>query len=97
MAQTKGFTHVDPDKQKILGGFMKAARVRQGLSLMDVAAHMNWTSSQFVWNFENESSTVPIKSIKRLAALYKMKDIEMRQMIADHHIRKIQKKYGLLP
>lgn len=92
----KSVTVIQPNT-KPLGTYMKTCRLKQNLSLMDVADYMNWSSSQFVWNFENESSTVPLKSIKKLAGLYKIKDLDLRRQIADYHIRKIQKKYGLIP
>lgn len=78
-----------------LGRYMRTKRETVKLSLAEVARQMDWNSTQFVWNLEHEVSVVPIKYIKKLCRIYKVKDLEMRKEIARYLTRKIYKKYGL--
>ncbi len=59
-------------KQSNLGKFLKEKRVKSGLSQKQVSEKFGYKSPQFVSNWERGVSTPPIKTIKKLAEVYKV-------------------------
>lgn len=57
-------------KEKQLASFLKASRVKAGLSQKDVANHLGYETPQFISNWERSISSPPVTSLKKLAELY---------------------------
>lgn len=51
--------------------FLKNKRVDAGLSQMQVAEFLNYSTPQFISNWERGVSQPPVNSLKRLSLLYK--------------------------
>ena len=64
-------------KQLRLAKFLKTSRVNSGLSQMDVANHLGYSTAQFISNWERGVSTPPIETIGTLAQLYKVSAEEL--------------------
>ena len=92
---TKKLKKHKPINPLTLGRYLRESREAAGLGLGDVSDHMGWNSRQFLWNLENEKSVMPLVYVKKLSALYKVKDLEMRQQIAKFLKRRIDKKWGV--
>jgi transcriptional regulator with XRE-family HTH domain len=79
---------------KVVGSFLKSRRQRAGLTQQDVAQHLEYTSPQFISNWERGVSLPPLDVLPRLAVLYR---VSARDMIDVMHryqeqVLKVQKK-----
>jgi transcriptional regulator with XRE-family HTH domain len=52
-----------------VGKLLKDARIKKGLTQMDVARAMNYSSAQFISNWERDIVDPPAKSFKRIAKI----------------------------
>lgn len=64
MRKTKDF--------KILGDYLKSARVKNNLSQSDVSRHLGYSSPQFISDIERGIATIPIKKLKLIMQLYQI-------------------------
>lgn len=74
-------------RQKHVGRFLKMRREKASLTQQDVAKHLDYTSPQFVSNWERGVSLPPIDALPRLAALY---EIAAKEMIDTMHRYQVQ-------
>lgn len=51
--------------------YIKTKRLEAGLSQKDVSDHFGYSTPQFISNWERGISTPPMKTLKKLAQLYK--------------------------
>lgn len=58
---------------KMFGNYLKRARVEAKLSQNEVSEKLNYTTPQFISNWERGISTPPIKELKSLSSLYSIK------------------------
>lgn len=55
-----------------LARYLKAARVKAGLTQKEVSDRLNYKTSQFVSNWERGHSIPPLNALKTIAKLYKV-------------------------
>jgi transcriptional regulator with XRE-family HTH domain len=67
---------------KVVGNFLKVRRQKAGLTQQDVARHLEYTSPQFISNWERGVSLPPLDVLPRLATLYR---VSARDMIDVMH------------
>lgn len=54
-----------------LGLFFKEKRATVGMTQLDVAKKLGYTSAQFISNFERGLCSLPLNAIRKLTQLYK--------------------------
>lgn len=86
-------TPATPDNK--LAYFMKAARIRAGLSQAAVAKKLGFTTPQFISNWERGVSTVPSEHYGTLAKMYKIREGVLKLAIYEHKCAIIKKELGL--
>jgi transcriptional regulator with XRE-family HTH domain len=57
-------------ENSLLADFLRDKRIESGLSQMDVARKLGYTSAQFVSNWERGLSSPPIHTLRKLSELY---------------------------
>ena len=57
---------------KDLSKFLRQSRENAGLTQMDVASRLNYSSAQFISNWERGLSSPPMKTLNVLAQMYKV-------------------------
>jgi len=86
-------------ENSLLAEFLKEKRVYSGLSQMDVAKKLGYTSAQFVSNWERGLSSPPIHTLRKLSELYQIPpdvlfDITLKTMITQVTTELRKKFYG---
>lgn len=66
---------------KSLSQFLKDSREEMGLTQIDVAQKLGYSSAQFISNWERGLSSPPMKSINILAQMYKVSTEDLFQAI----------------
>lgn len=70
-------------KTNILGVYLKAKRVKAGLSQADVAHHLNYSTPQYISNFERGVCQPSMKILARLAKFYKLDFEEFFEIVVE--------------
>lgn len=89
---------VDPKenelRKRIVGKFLRAHRVKAGLTQLDVANHLQYTTAQFISNWERGISMPPMDTLPRLATLLRIAPRDLIEVINDYQeqVLKLQKK-----
>ena len=78
----------------MLGKFLKEKRIEAGLSQKEVSDKMGWKTYQMVSNNERGMSNPPMKSISKLAKLYKIEASDIAEHMRVDEIKRINKKYS---
>ena len=78
----------------MLGKFLKEKRIEAGLSQKEVSDKMGWKTYQMVSNNERGMSNPPMKSISKLAKLYKIEESDIAEHMRVDEIKRINKKYS---
>lgn len=64
-----------------LAQLLKGAREARGLSQAEVAKKLGYTSPQFISNMERGLCAPPLKAIKELVEMYRLKQDELIQAV----------------
>jgi len=64
-----------------LGEFLKNERLKSSLSQAEVSDFLNYSSAQFISNIERGLSSPPLKDLKKLSDLYKIKTNELLKIM----------------
>lgn len=72
-----------------LGVFLRESRMKAGLSQMQVAKKLGYTTAQFISNWERGVSEPPLKALKVLARIYSVSMDEIFQLILQSTIKKV--------
>lgn len=75
--------------ERQLGVFLRESRVRAGLSQMQVAKKLGYTTAQFISNWERGVSEPPLKALKTLAKIYSVSMDDIFQLILRSTIEKV--------
>jgi transcriptional regulator with XRE-family HTH domain len=71
-------------KYKNLGSYLREQRIASGFMQIEIAKILNYTSSQFVSNWERGQSAPPNKDLQRLIKLLKLnRETLVELMVAD--------------
>ena len=66
---------------KSLSKFLRECREKVGLTQMEVADELGYSSAQFVSNWERGLSSPPMKTLNKLSQMYKVGTEELFQAI----------------
>lgn len=75
--------------ERQLGAFLRESRMKAGLSQMQVAKKLGYTTAQFISNWERGVSEPPLKALKTLARIYSVSMDEIFQLILRSTIEKV--------
>lgn len=73
-----------------LATYLKKSRESVGLSQTVVSSKLGYSSPQFVSNWERGLSHPPIKSLKKIAKLYKLRDKELFDIYVDCYTTQVK-------
>src|SRR6185312_16414957 len=69
-------------RRRIVGKFLRQSRLHAGLTQWDVAHHLQYSTAQFISNWERGVSLPPLDALPRLATLF---GVPGREMIDTMH------------
>jgi transcriptional regulator with XRE-family HTH domain len=72
--------------------WLREKRVEAGLSQLQVAEKLGYTTCQFISNFERGKSMPAAESLKELAKLYKLNQDEFLKSFVDSQLEKYKSK-----
>ncbi len=72
------------ESKESLGSYLKHQREKLGLSQQEISEALGYSSPQFVSNWERDVSTPPVKSVKKIAEVYKLDTRKFIQRVMDH-------------
>ena len=73
-----------------LSNYLKKSRESVGLSQTFVSSKLGYSSPQFVSNWERGLSHPPVKSLKKIAKLYKLKDKELFDVFVISYLNEVE-------
>lgn len=76
-----------------MGMELKKLRIRAGLKQKDVAKELGYSSPQFISNWERGISSPPVKTIKRLASLYKASPDKLFRKLQNAVVQSMREEY----
>ena len=68
-------------RRKTVGKFLRERRVKAGLTQWDVAHHLQYSTAQFISNWERGVSLPPLDSLPRLATLFRVPGREVIEVM----------------
>lgn len=74
-----------------LAEYLKKSREVAGLSQTFVSGKLGYSSPQFVSNWERGLSHPPLKSLKKIAKLYKVRDKELFDVFVNSYMAEVEK------
>lgn len=90
----KGEVNENDLRKRIVGRFLRMRRVKAGLTQLDVARHLQYTTAQFISNWERGISMPPLDTLPRLSALLKVPAREFIETLSEYEeqVLKLHKK-----
>ncbi len=81
-------------RKRIIGRFLRERRVKSGMTQMDVANELKYTTAQFISNWERGISMPPTDTLPRLSTLLKIAPRDLIEVIHSYQeqVLKLQKK-----
>jgi transcriptional regulator with XRE-family HTH domain len=73
-----------------LAEYLKKCREKAGFSQTQVSSKLGYSSPQFISNWERGLSHPPVKSLHKLAKLYKVKSVELGEVFIKTYIREVE-------
>lgn len=86
---------MEENTKKVAGQKLRELREKAGLSQGAVARAFNWKRGTFVSNWELGFSFPPLRYVPKLAKLYKVPTLTLRQIFASAEAAEVKHKYGL--
>jgi transcriptional regulator with XRE-family HTH domain len=74
-----------------IGSFLQQKRVAAGKSQADVADHFNYSTPQFISNWERDVSAPPISALKKLALFYGISAEELFEVFLVQKVKEVTK------
>ncbi len=68
-------------RRKTVGKFLRERRIKAGLTQWDVAHHLQYSTAQFISNWERGVSLPPLDSLPRLATLFRVPGREVIEVM----------------
>jgi len=72
-----------------IGKYLYEKRIKAGLSQKDVSDKLGYTSPQFISNYERGLCSPPLKKLKKIADLYKIKPKTIADIMVKYSIEAI--------
>ncbi len=82
-----------PDSGK-LGGFLREKREDSGVSQVDLAKKLGYSSSQFVSNWERGLATPPLKSLSKICDILDVDTREIVELVLNQTREMLQSELG---
>ncbi|HRO66342.1 MAG TPA: helix-turn-helix transcriptional regulator [Pseudobdellovibrionaceae bacterium] len=76
-----------------LANFLREARVEAGLSQIEVAKALGYSTSQFISNWERELAAPPVKILKRLGKLYGISSDRLLEMLIEQSEETLRRQF----
>lgn len=73
-----------------LAQYLKKCREKAGYSQTQVSTKLGYTSPQFISNWERGLSHPPVKSLNKLAKLYKVKGVELGEIFIKTYVKEVE-------
>jgi transcriptional regulator with XRE-family HTH domain len=73
-----------------LSNYLKKSRESVGLSQTFVSSKLGYSSPQFVSNWERGLSHPPVKSLKKIAKLYKLKNKDLFDVFVVSYLNEVE-------
>lgn len=74
-----------------LARYLKQKRLAAGLSQVEVAQKLGYTTSQFVSNWERGVAPPPVRTLRKLAQLYKVPANDLYELLLRVTLQKAEK------
>jgi len=74
----------------ILAAFLKTKREACGLTQIEVAKKLGYSSPQFISNWERGLSTPPMNKLKKLGELYNVSGDEIFEVLLQETLKKVE-------
>jgi transcriptional regulator with XRE-family HTH domain len=71
-------------RRRIVGKFLRERRVKAGLTQMDVATSLSYTTAQFISNWERGISMPPLETLPKISGLLKIPPKEIIAVISQY-------------
>jgi len=72
-----------------IGKYLYEKRIKAGLSQKDVSDKLGYSSPQFISNYERGLCSPPLKKLKKIAELYKIKPKTIADLMIKYSIEAI--------
>ena len=79
-------------KQK-LAVFLRDSRVKAGMSQIEVAKELGYSTSQFISNWERELAAPPVKVLKKISKMYSVSGERLLDMLVSQNEENLRKQY----
>ncbi len=76
--------------QSTLAQYLKKCREKVGYSQTQVSSKLGYTSPQFISNWERGLSHPPVKSLSKIAKLYKIKGPELKEVFIKSYMKEVE-------
>ncbi|MBX3039603.1 MAG: helix-turn-helix transcriptional regulator [Bdellovibrionaceae bacterium] len=76
-----------------LATFLREARIEAGLSQIEVAKALGYSTSQFISNWERELAAPPVKILKRLGKLYSISSDRLLEMLIEQSEETLRRQF----
>lgn len=80
-------------KKSNFAEFLRDSRTKAGLSQIEVAKDLGYSTSQFISNWERELAAPPVKVLKRLGKLYSVSADKLLGMLIDHNEQNLRRQF----
>lgn len=81
------------DNRTFLAKILREARIKKGLSQIDVSKKLGYDSSQFVSNWERSLAVPPVKSLKKIASIYGLETDKLYDMFLKMTLEKVERDF----
>lgn len=82
---------MEKNSAKYIGKLLKKARIKKGLTQLEVASHFKYESSQFVHLIENGKSKVPLKILGKYCDLVNVNKQDVYNLIIEGYRIKVDR------
>lgn len=87
--EAKTRKYAQPRNYVELGSYLRDMRVKAGLTQREVSLALNYSSAQFISNFECGIAAPPLKKLRTLVNMYKMSPERVMSLMLDAERYKI--------
>lgn len=78
------------DVMGVLADFLKSKREGCGLTQIEVAKKLGYSSPQFISNWERSLSTPPMNKLKKLGEMYNVTGDEIFEVLLQETLKKVE-------
>lgn len=79
-------------RHSVMGKWLREARQKRGLTMLEVAKKFKMTSGQYIYNVENGQAQISVYYIKQLSKMYKVPQIVFVEKLSTLYYELLLKK-----